>query len=111
MDSPGLFVIVVPLALGYSDALIADPVDEPVLIVDPPAPFPFRAVLQRLGLPFTGKRFTLDGPEQAVYLFQRLFILRLPVEVFLPCVFGKCDFTHAPWPPVLPLSLRPPARS
>ena len=40
MDSSGLFVIIVPFTLGYGDAFFADPVDEPVSIVDPPAPFP-----------------------------------------------------------------------
>ena len=96
MDSSGLFVIIVPFTLGYGDAFFADPVDEPVSIVDPPAPFPLRAVFQRLRLSFTGVGLTLDGLEEAVYLFQGLFILRLPVEAFLPCVLGKCDLTHAP---------------
>lgn len=96
MDGSGLIVIIVSLALSDGDVFFADPVNKPVLIIDPSDPFPFRAALQRLRLSFTGIGFTLDGFEEAVYLFQGLFILRLPVEVFLPRVFGKCDLTHAP---------------
>lgn len=60
MDGSGLFVIIVPLALSDGDAFFADPVNEPVLIIDPSAPFPFRAAFYRFRLSFTGIGFTLD---------------------------------------------------
>ncbi len=44
LNHSGLFVIIVPFALGYNNIFSADYINKPVFVIDPSAPFPFRAV-------------------------------------------------------------------
>lgn len=65
-----VFTIVMPYTLGYGDISIVDYINKPVFVVDPSASFPFRAVFQRFGLSFSGKKITLNGFQKAVYFFR-----------------------------------------
>jgi len=56
----GLFIIIMPFALGYNDVFIADFINKSVFVVDPSAPFAFGGVFKRFRFSFTGKRFSLD---------------------------------------------------
>lgn len=51
MDGSGLFVIIVSLALSDGDVFFADPVNKPVLIIDPSAPFPSGLLFSGSGFP------------------------------------------------------------
>lgn len=83
----GLFIIIMPFALGYSDVVITDSVNKPVLIIDPPTPFPFWTVFQRLRFSFTCKRLSLDRLD-----LRRLFIF---FKVILSCDCQQRYSSHA----------------
>ena len=53
-----------------------------------------QAPLVTLGFAQTIERLTRDILEQNVYAFKGLFVLTLPVELFLEGLFGKYDFIH-----------------
>jgi hypothetical protein len=80
--------------LSYQNSVFSRPVDNPMLVVDPPRPIAGKAVFERFRFAGSSERIANDLMDKPVDAFEYLPVCLLPVEVILPCVFGK-DRLHS----------------
>lgn len=59
-------------------------VDDPVFLIDPPAPKTAKISLKRFGVSYSYKEVSLYIPHELINPFERFLILRLPVQVVFP---------------------------
>lgn len=66
---------------------IFDPIDNPVLLVDPSAPPTAQFILQRLRLPFSFIWCSVDRFDQSIDLLEALLIGYVPFQIVRPRLF------------------------
>ena len=71
------------------DIFLIDAIDQAVFIVDPPAPETGQVAMQRFRFSDAGISVSLYILDQFIDPFERLPILRLPIDVILPSMIGK----------------------
>src|SRR5437868_11361573 len=73
-------------------AFAAHPVDQPMLLVDPPRPPSREVAAEGLGLAGAAKRVAHAFLQQGAEPGQQFLVLGLPVEIFAPGTFGEDRF-------------------
>ena len=89
-------IVVMSLALVHFDQIIFNAIDQPVHIIDPAAPIPAEIFFQPFRFSNAFIRAARNILEQCVDPFQRLFILRLPIQIFRKGLLREGDLTHVP---------------
>lgn len=83
-------------ALVHFDQIIFNAIDQPVHIIDPAAPIPAEIFFQPFRFSNAFIRAARNILEQCVDPFQRLFILRLLIQIFRKGPLREGDLTHVP---------------
>lgn len=78
--------------LRNPQGIILDPVDQAMLVGDPPGPISAQDMLQGFGFADPGERVAPDLVDQVIDAGQGLVVLALPVQVVLSGPLGEDDF-------------------